>query len=101
MAKYRHGDIVRVLDLEDITRQFRNGRHMASGCFFPKPMEEYCGHQFYIEEVLMVNEKVGYYKLSGIEGWNFTDEMLELAYDPKEDLKEIEIKFSFEDLMIN
>ena len=103
-TKYQPGDLVRVLDLKDITHQFRRGsRNMPSGCFFAPSMEMYCGHQFEIEKVVTVSAGVGYYTLSGdstIRGWHFTDEMLEPVYDPQEDLKEMEIKFSFEDLMV-
>lgn len=78
-TRFLPGDKVTVLPYSEISAQFVSGRGLPSGCYFPKEMEIYCECDYIVEDVLDTHGSVGYYHLSGTNGWSFTDEMLEMS----------------------
>lgn len=85
MAKYKVGDIVRVILLDEVRREKRNwwGAHeFPSGVSFTTEMEHYCDMELPISEVIDRSD-MPRYRLDGAGGWFFTDEMLEdVSGDP-------------------
>ena len=80
MARFKVGDVVRVLPYDEISRQFIKDHIMPSGCAFPNPMMRFCDGEFTIKHVYKDDPRygnVGFYKLRDADGWSFTDEMLE------------------------
>ena len=77
-TRFLPGDQVTVLPYSEISAKFATGRDLPSGCYFPKQMEIYCEYDYIVESVLPARGGVGYYRLSGINDWVFTDEMLEM-----------------------
>ena len=91
-AGFSKGDIVTVLPYSDISAQFVYGRQLPSGCYFPEEMEKYCEGAYVVERAIRVNgDNVGFYKLSGGDGWSFTDEMLTIELP--ESAKDIQLSF--------
>ena len=76
---YKPGDIVRVRNYEEIQAQFVDHHRLPSNCYFPAVMEAYCGQE---TVVLSVYHDESRYILEGMEGWVFTDEMLESVDEP-------------------
>lgn len=86
---YKPGDKVRVRDYEEIQAQFIDRQRLPSNYYFPTAMEAYCGQE---TVVLSVAQNESRYELEGMEGWAFTDEMLESANEP--DIENCEISFA-------
>lgn len=92
-AKFKIGDVVRVLSFSELSDSFVPGTHqMPSGCYFADPMYQYCDEEFAVKAVIDVTP-VGYYKLKGVPDWCFTDEMLESAEEPANIVLDSEISF--------
>ena len=99
MARYKEGDIVKVLPYESIASQFKNGICLPSGCCFPEAMRKWCSHELTVADCIDEG-RIGFYKVYGTD-WTFTDEMLEDATGEAEDVDSthFELNFSFNDLM--
>ena len=80
-TRFLPGDKVTVLPYSEISAKFVVGRRLPSGCYFLKEMEKYCECDYIVESVLKTHGGVGYYYLSGANGWSFTDEMLEMSIE--------------------
>lgn len=80
--KFKVGDKVRVRSWESMEREFglnENGNIKCSieTIFFVKNMKKYCGKIVEVKEI-----RDNYYRIKNdIETWNFTDDMLEPAFD--------------------
>ena len=103
MARYQKGDIVRVLPYDEIASKFVNSDVLPSGCHFVTAMKRYCEKEFsidYLSENRLVNGGfAGFYRLAGVGGWSFTDEMLEDSTQVCVDVDDAVLELPFEKLM--
>ena len=95
-TRFLPGDQVTVLPYSEISAKFVIGRDLPSGCHFRQEMEMYCEGAYVVSDVIRSGySNVGFYKLSGIPFWHFTDEMLTIALPESTN----DITLSFDDVM--
>jgi hypothetical protein len=99
--KYCVGDVVQVLEYDEIAEQFIEGTCMLpSECCFPSAMKAYCGKKMIVEfvetAILSLSEDPIRYMFRESGGYRFTHEMLKI---PDSDDIDFDFQITFDDIM--